>query len=336
MSFQHPYLLILIAPVVIGAVVLFSYSAKKRKELLSRIVAERLREQLVNSVDYRKRRLRQIIFTLALVFLIIAIARPIGGMREIKVERPGVDVVLCLDISRSMSAEDAVTNRLNAAQRAINRLLNTPCNHRYGLVAFAGEAFLIAPITIDHGSVARSASALNVTSISKPGTDISAAIKKAVEIFDPKKKSGKAIILITDGEQLQGDAIMAAREASANGINIFTVSVGTTAGAKLPDRTRGRLTFAKNEFGIDVVSRINEYVLRQVAAAGRGYYVPLGNDGEGLFDIAQRGLSAIPADVQIRKSKDRKEYFQFPLAASICLFLVEILINERRKNGNNP
>ncbi|MCX7872586.1 MAG: VWA domain-containing protein [Verrucomicrobiae bacterium] len=273
-----------------------------------------------------------------LIFLVIALARPLGNEKEVLIEKPGIDAIIALDLSKSMEAEDAViergiiTNRLSAAKYAIKRILQTPSNHRYGLVAFSGESFMIAPVTLDHGSIIRSAEALKTSSISKPGTDIAAAIKKASEVFDPKKKSAKAIVLITDGEQLQGDAVIAAREAAGvNNIKIFTVGVGTTVGSKIPERSKGRFQYAKNELGTEIVSKLNENVMKQIASAGGGYYMRLGNEGEGLLDIVERGFKTIPADIQTRKSKDRIELFQIPLMIALCIFLIEPLINERNK-----
>lgn len=319
-------------------VAIYYFSIKTRRKIISRILSPRLVDQLLSSVNYNARKFKFFLFTLGLVFLVVALARPLGSEKEVVIEKPGIDAIIALDLSRSMDAEDAVlengvmTNRLAVAQSAIKRVLETPSNHRFGLVAFAGEAFLIAPITLDHGSIIRSASALKTSSISKPGTDISLAIKKAMEAFDPKKKSGKAIVLITDGEQLQGDAVIAAREAAGvNGIRIFTVGVGSPTGSKIPDRAKGRFAFAKNEFGTEIISKLNENVLKQIASAGGGIYMRIGNNGEGLFEIVERGFSTIPADVQTRKSKDRIELFQIPLIIALCIFLVEQLINERNK-----
>jgi Ca-activated chloride channel family protein len=333
MSFHSPYFLLLAPIVIAGAIALYYYSNKKRLQQLSRVAAPRLHQTLINSVNYKARKYKYILFVVGILFLILALARPLGGQKEVQIERPGADVIIALDLSRSMEAEDAITNRISAARNAIKTMLDTPSNHRFGLVSFAGEAFLIAPITLDHGSVLRSAEALKTGSISKPGTDIAAAIKKALETFDPKKKAGKAIILITDGEQLQGDAITAAREAAAAGVRIFTVGVGTTTGSKIPDRAKGRIQFTKNEFGTDVITRLNENVLKQIAAAGQGYYMRLGENGEGLMDILNRGLKMIPTDVQTRKSKERIELFQIPLAIALCILFMEPLISERKKNS---
>lgn len=338
MKFYNPYILLLAPALIIALTMLFIYANKNRRKMINQIVSPRLAERLLSSVNYKMRKLKFILFITGLAFLVVALARPLGREKEVLIEKPGIDAVIALDLSRSMDAEDAIiengiiTNRLTAAQSAIKRVLALPSNHRFGLVAFAGEAFLIAPITLDHGSIIRSASALKTSSISKPGTDISLAIKKSMESFDPKKKSGKAIVLITDGEQLQGDAVIAARqEAAASGVKVFTVGVGSTSGSKIPERARGRTAFAKNEFGTEIVSRLNENVLKQIAAAGGGYYMRLGNNGEGLLDVIEKGFSTIPADIQTRKSKDRIELFQIPLIIALCILLLEQLISERNR-----
>src|SRR4029078_8343106 len=173
----------------------------------------------------------------ALVCLLTALARPLFGYREIKSERSGVDFIIALDISKSMLAPDAgETNRLNAAKEAILQLIDRPNGDRIGLIAFAGEAYLMAPVTLDHNAVRRSLAALTPTAISKPGSDIASAIKLAARSFDEKQKDGKALIIMSDGEELQGEAVIAAREISTKGISIFTVGVGTSTGAKVPDR----------------------------------------------------------------------------------------------------
>jgi Ca-activated chloride channel family protein len=249
-----------------------------------------------------------------------------------------VDLMIALDISKSMLAEDAVTNRLNAAKSAILRLLDRPSGDRVGLIAFAGEPILMAPVTQDHQAVVRSVEALTTTAISKPGSDIAAALKLAVRSFDEKQQSGKAIVLISDGEELQGDAIVAAREVATKGVSIFTVGVGSTTGARIVDRQPQRNDrpqleprYAKNEFGQEVVSRLNERVLQQIAASGRGFYVALGDEGQGLLNVNERGLAPLARGTEVRKSKDMREFFQVPLGLCVVLLLWEMLVNERRK-----
>jgi len=333
--------LIAVAVLVPACMLLLRWGAKRKRAMLDRVIAARLREQLLRPVDYGKRNFKTALWLLALVALLVSLARPLYGHREIKVERPGVDLMIALDISKSMLADDASpSNRLHAAKAGIARLLDRPSGDRIGLVAFAGEAFLMAPITQDHQSVMRSLEALNTTATSKPGSDIAAALKLAMRSFDPKQQSGKAIVLISDGEELQGDAIVAAREVATKGISIFTVGVGSTTGARLverpqrndrPDRPQLEKRYAKNEFGQEVVSRLNERVLQQVAVGGHGFYAALGEQGEGLMQVSERGLAPLARGTEVRQSKEMREFFQIPLGLCVFLLLWEMLVSERKK-----
>jgi Ca-activated chloride channel family protein len=338
MKFAVSSWLVAIAVLVPACVLILRWGARRKRAMLDRVIASRLREQLLRSVDYGKRKFKTALWLLAIVSLLASLARPLFGHREIKVERPGVDLMIALDISKSMLAEDAVTNRLNAAKSAILRLLDRPSGDRVGLIAFAGEPILMAPVTQDHQAVVRSVEALTTTAISKPGSDIAAALKLAVRSFDEKQQSGKAIVLISDGEELQGDAIVAAREVATKGVSIFTVGVGSTTGARIVDRPPQRNDrpqleprYAKNEFGQEVVSRLNERVLQQIAASGRGFYVALGDEGQGLLNVNERGLAPLARGTEVRKSKDMREFFQVPLGLCVVLLLWEMLVNERRK-----
>ena len=338
MKFAAIYWLLAMVVLVPSCVLVIRWGARRKRAMLDRVIASRLREQLLRSVDYGKRKFKTALWLLAIASLLVSLARPLFGQREIKVERPGVDLMIVLDISKSMLAEDAVTNRLHAAKSAILRLLERPSGDRVGLVAFAGEAFLIAPVTQDHQAVVRSLEALSTTATSKPGSDIAAALKLAVKSFDVKQQSGKAIVLISDGEELQGDAIVVARDVATKGVSIFTVGVGSTTGARIADRTPPRnndrpqldVKYARNEFGQEVVSRLNERVLQQVAVAGRGFYVALGDEGQGLLTTSERGLAPLARGTEIRQSKEMREFFQIPLGLCVALLLWEMLVNERK------
>jgi Ca-activated chloride channel family protein len=334
MKFYNPYWLAAIAVLLPACIFLLRWGARRTRANLDRIIAPRLHEQLLRSVDYGKRQFKWALFLLGLTFLLAAIARPLFGYRELKIERAGVDLIVALDISKSMLAPDAgATNRLNAAKESIVKLLARPNGDRIGLIAFAGEAYLMAPVTLDHNAVRRSLAALTPTAISKPGSDIAAAIKLAARSFDEKQKDGKALIILSDGEELQGEAVIAAREISTKGISIFTVGVGTTTGSKLPElvKPNEKQRFVKNEFGNEVFSKMNERVLQQIAVAGHGFYAQLGPEGEGLFTVDDRGLRPLAKGTQTRLSKDMREYFQWPLGVGIALLFWELLVNERRK-----
>lgn len=331
MRFAQLFWLVLIVVIVPLCVWLVRWGTRRKRESLDRIIAPRLHEQLLRSVDYRKRNFRAALFVLAMALLLVSIARPLFGYREIQVERSGVDMIFALDVSKSMLADDEPTNRLASAKAAITRLLDRPSGDRVGLIVFAGEPFLIAPVTQDHNAVRRTVSAVSTTAISKPGSDMAEALKLAVRSFDEKQQSGKAIVILSDGEELQGDAIVAAREVARKGISIFTIGVGSLNGARLAERAPGALRFARNEFGQDVVSRLNERVLQQVAASARGFYAPLGKEGEGLFHVNERGLAPLARGTQTRQSKDMREFFQIPLALCVLLLLGEMLVTERKK-----
>ncbi len=339
MKFAVLYWWLAVVVILPLCLLIIQWGARRKRAMLDKVIASRLREQLLRSVDYGERKFKTALWLLAVTALLVSLARPLFGHREIKVERPGVDLMIALDISKSMLAEDAVTNRLHAAKSAILRLLDRPSGDRVGLIAFAGEAFLMTPITQDHQAVVRSLEALTTTATSKPGSDIAAALKLAVQSFDPKQQSGKAIVLISDGEELQGDAIVAAREVATKGISIFTVGVGSTTGARIADRTPPRnndrpqfdVKYAKNEFGQEVISRLNERVLQQVAVSGRGFYVALGDEGQGLLTISERGLAPLARGTEVRQSKEMREFFQIPLGLCVVLLLWEMLVNERRK-----
>ena len=314
------------------SILLYRWSARRSLKRLTGVIAPRLIDQLLRSVDFRKRKLKAAIFAFGLMALMLAIARPQFGFEPAEVERSSVDFIIALDLSRSMNAEDMDgKTRLVAAKDAIGKLLDRIGADRVGLVGFAGEAFLAAPVTQDHAAVRRNLDALDTNAVAKPGSDMAKAIALAQKTFANGKYESKALIVITDGEELQGDAVVAAREVSMKGMNVFAVGVGTASGARVPVKTGSALNFARNEFGNEVVSRLNERVLRQVAASGRGIYEPLGKDGDGLNAIRKKGLEPLKKGKMTRASQDPREFFQWPLTLAVTLLLTEMLVNERRK-----
>jgi Ca-activated chloride channel family protein len=308
------------------------WASRRTRSRLEGLIALRLREQLVRSVDFAKRRWKAVLFGFGLCALCVALARPQSGFVTTQVERASVDFLIALDLSRSMLAADVNGKpRLEAASAAISRLLNVLGSERVGLVGFAGEAFLAAPITQDHASLRRNLEALGTESTAREGSDIAAAIKLGQKTFEVGNFESRALVIITDGEELQGDAVIAAREAARKGLAIFTVGVGSLTGARVPAKSESGVKFAHNEFGREVISRLNERVLRQVAASGGGSYEALGENGDGLIAVWQNGLKPLAKGTRAKISKDRRELFQWPLALAVGLLFAEMLINERRK-----
>jgi Ca-activated chloride channel family protein len=333
-KFAWPWVLVAAAVVPLVLALLHRRSEAKAKQKLAGLIAPRLREQLLRSVDFSKRWEKVLIFAASIFALLVAIARPQLGFQTIEVERSSVDFIVALDLSRSMLAEDVDgKSRLQAGKSGIAAMLDQLGSDRAGLIAFAGEAFLAAPLTQDHETLKRNLAALDVRSIARQGSDLAKAIKLAVETFEAGKYETNALVLLSDGEELQGDAMIAAREAAAKGVRIFTVGVGSGIGARIPERkdTMGVARFAKNEFGRDVTTRLNERVLQQLAATGRGFYEPLGKDGAGLIATWRRGLEPLARGTLSKQSTDMQEYFQWPLAIAIGLLLWEMLVTDRRK-----
>jgi Ca-activated chloride channel family protein len=336
MKFAYPWLLFALPLLPLALLLLHRWSEARALRKLDAVIAPRLREQLLRSVDFTQRWWKAILFTLGLGGLAVAMARPQFGLKPMEVERSSVDFIIALDLSRSMLAEDVEGKpRLEAAKAGIEKLLDTLGSDRAGLIAFAGDAFLAAPVTLDHEAVNRNLAALDTGAIAKGGSDLAKAIHLAVKTFEAGKYETKALVLVTDGEELQGDAMVAARDASRKGMQIFTVGVGTPLGARIPERKQaGVARFAKNEFGNDVLTRLNERMLQQLAASGRGFYEPLGREGDGLVSTWRRGLEPLAKGTQTKQSKDMEEYFQFPLGLALVLLLTEMLVSDRRKLVN--
>lgn len=334
MKFALPWILAAAALVPLFVLWLHRWSQRRGLAKLQQVVAPRLQEQLLSSVDFARRWRKVLLYSAALAALLVALARPRFGFQPIEVERSSVDFLIALDLSRSMLAEDVDGKaRLDAAKAGIANLLDQLGNDRAGLIAFAGEAFLAAPVTQDHEAVKRNLAALDTNAITKQGSDMAKAIELAVKTFENGKYETKALVLVTDGEELQGDAMIAARAASQKGVTIYTSGVGSAAGSRIPDKRDGGIRFAKNEFGREVLTRLNERMLQQLAASGRGFHEALGKDGAGLVSIWRRGLEPLAKGTQTRQSKDLREYFQWPLALALGLLLLEMLVSDRRRTS---
>ena len=335
MKFQEPLYLYLLLPVALLLIAFAWRSARIRRRHLETVVAPRLREMLTGSVNYRARALKLAMFVFGVAALLVALARPQWGERYKEIERTSVDFMIALDLSNSMRAEDAASgaSRLVSAKKNIADFLDSLGADRVGLIAFAGEAYVAAPITQDHEAVKRNLASLDTKSIAKQGTDIAAAITLAAKTFASGDYESKALVIVTDGEELQGDAVIAARSAGAKGMSVFTVGVGTTRGARIPreERSANQVNFEKNEFGHEVVTRLNERVMQQIAVNGHGFYAPLGDAGEGLRTAYERGLRPLGHGVRLKPSKDLIDRFQWPLGVAILLLLVETLLSERSK-----
>ena len=329
MKFELHLWLWLLPALVLGLVSLLIWSHWRRAALLGGALATPLLAQLTASLDRRRRWLKQVLLVLGGALLALTLARPQLGRETVKLERSGVDVVVALDVSRSMLAADVEgTNRLAAARMAVLNLLEKLGGDRVGLVVFAGEAFLAAPLTRDHSAVERALASVSPAMVSEPGSDFSKAIARAREGFERGSEGPRVLLLISDGEQLQGDAVTAARAAVAAGVKVHCAGVGSAAGARLPAAGG----FVKNAFGREVVSRLDERILQQTASAGSGLYVQLaGRNSRVLVDWFGRASAGLPKTTETKELGDPHERFQWPLTVALVLLGGEWLLSERRR-----
>jgi Ca-activated chloride channel family protein len=299
---------------------------------LALFVSPHLRRQLTGSVSTVGRRLQRILFLAAVICLFTALAEPQLGYRWEQISRRGNEVVFAIDTSRSMETPDVKPNRLIRAKLAIDDMATQLDGDAIGIVAFAGSAFLVCPLTLDHGAFHESLDAIDVHTIPRGGTNISSAILEADSALRRRPGSDKTLILVTDGEDLEGSAVTAATAAARqHGLKIFTVGVGTAAGDLVPVPADQGGGFVKDESGALVKSHLDEGTLRAIASATGGLYVPLGAQGEGLEVISRIAFGAATKhDLAYRQQRIYIERYQWPLAASLLLLLASLIVGTRK------
>lgn len=312
-------------------IILFLRRLERRRQVqMENFATAHLLGRLTRNVSSRRRLLKKGLWLLALFFCFLALARPQYGFKWVEVKRKGIDILFALDTSKSMLTEDIRPNRLERAKLAIMDFVNQLEGDRVGLLPFAGSAFLMCPLTIDYNAFEASLTTVNTATIPRGGTDLERAIGLA-ESSLVNNANHKILVLLTDGENLEGDALAAATKAAQNGMTIFTVGVGTTQGELIPLSSGGQGNFVKDESGKFITSKLDERALTAIAEAAGGLYVPLGKNGEGLQRIYQQKLSLIPKkELAEKQHKEPMERFNWPLGAAIVLLMVEFMISGRK------
>ena len=308
------------------------YDARQHAAL-ARFVSAHLRGQLTQSVSVGRRRLRRGLTLASLALLFVALAGPLMGYRWEMVNRRGNEIVFAVDTSRSMSTPDVKPDRLTRAKLAIDDFTNRLDGDAVGLVAFAGSAFLVCPITLDYGAFHESLNSVDINTIPRGGTNIASAIREAQTALRRRPGSDKILILITDGEDLEGDALAAAQAAARDdALKIYTIGVGTAQGELIPLPASQGGGFVKDESGAFVKSRLDEPALKAIAAATGGQYAPLGAQGQGFDTIYNVGLAPLlKHDLASRRQKIYTQRYQWPLAGSLALLLGSLLVGSRRR-----
>ena len=316
-------LLLLLVPFffVIQAVVL-----KIRKKRIRKFGDEALVSRLMPSYSEGKTWIRLVLFSIGFIFFIIGLSRPQIGARLKEHETKGAEIMIVLDVSNSMLAEDYSPNRLERAKLAIARLVDKLRDDRIGLIVFAGNSFVQLPITTDYVSAKMFLNSISTESVPVQGTAIGDAINTAMRSFSAQSEKSRAVIVITDGENHEDDPVAAAKQAADLGVRVFTIGVGSPEGKPIP--MDGELL--KDKDGNIVVTRLDETVLQEVARAGNGVYVRAGNSEFGLNPIID----------DIRKMEDEKyssivfeeydEQFMYFFAIALLFFVVEMLVGDRK------
>ena len=307
----------------------------RQQTALARFVSPHLRKQLTHSISTARRRLQRGLLLTAIALIFVTLAGPQLGYHWEQINRRGNEIVFIIDTSRSMMTPDVKPNRLDRAKLAIDDFTNHLDGDAVGIVAFAGSAFLVCPITLDYNAFRETLNAIDTNIIPRGGTNISSAIQEAQAALRRRPGSDKIVILVTDGEDLEGSALTTAQNAKQqDGLRIFTVGVGTPGGDLIPVPPAQGGGFVKDESGQFVKSHLDEAGLKAIADATGGFYVPLGAQGEGLETIYNKVLGSLAKhDLASRQQKIYIERYQWPLAASLATLLLSLLIGNRRRRS---
>ncbi len=314
-------------------VALFLRAERRAALRLREFVSERLLPDLSRNVDRRRRGLRFALGLLGLTLAVAALAQPRWGYTYDDAKRKGLDLILAVDTSRSMLSNDVLPNRLQRVKLATQDLINELQGDRVGLVAFAGRAFLQAPLTIDYDAAVEAINDLDTNTIPEGGTNISEAIDLAVRTFGKSAIGNRAVIIFTDGEELSGDAPKTAKAAADAGVRIFAVGVGTPEGSLIPiNGEGGGNAFVKDSRGQVVKSKLDEKRLREIAESTGGFYLHLEDGPRTMKQLFAEGLGKMQAgDIDARLSRRPIERYQWPLGAALIFLVASFLMRERRR-----
>ena len=326
MIFAEPkyLMLLLLIPVffVIQALVL-----KFRAKRIRRFGDQALVEKLMPSYSKAKVWLRLSLFAIAFMFFILGISRPQMGAILKEHKTRGAEVMVVLDVSNSMLAQDYFPNRLERAKLAISRMVDKLRDDRIGLIVFAGNSFVQLPITTDYVSAKMFLSSISTESVPIQGTAMGEAISTALRSFSAQSDKSRAIIVITDGENHEDDPVAAARQAAELGVRVFTIGVGSPQGTMIP---MGDGQYLEDREGNPVVTRLDEKVLQEVAEAGKGLYVHAGNREFGLDPVIEEISRMDDEEYNSIVFEEYDELYMYFLAVAFFFLVLEMLIGDRR------
>jgi Ca-activated chloride channel family protein len=312
-------------------IIIYWLLSRWRKKTLAAYGDIAIIQQLFPDVSKSKRFWKFILYTVAFALVIIGIVNPQVGTKLEEVKRTGADIMICLDVSNSMKAEDLQPNRLEKAKQAISKLINKLEGDRLGIIVFGGEAYVQLPITTDYSAAKLFLESINTDMIPTQGTAIGTAINLAVESFGKDEGKNKAIVIITDGENHEDDAVKAAEAAAEKGITLHTIGMGSAEGAPIPIyKNNVREGYRKDNAGNTVVTKLDEQTLKEIAGAGNGIYVRASNSDAGLNNVLGAISKLEKKQFDSKMYSDYEDRFQWFIAAALVLLLIELFITERK------
>lgn len=325
---EYLFLLILVPVAVAG----YWFLARARLKALQRFGGLNILERLAKSASRTKRLVKFGLFLLAFVFLVVGFTNPQIGTRLQEVKQEGVDLFIALDVSLSMKAEDIKPNRLEKAKFEIRNLIERLGGDRLGLVVFAGDAFTQFPLTTDYSAANLFLDVVDTDVVPTPGTSIQAAIKRAMDSFDFEDPTTKVLVIITDGEETEGEAFSVAEEAGKKGVIIYTIGMGSPIGSPIPvyNPAGMQVDFKRDRSGSIVITKLDETSLEKIAAVGNGTYYRATNAQNELDDVYKSINSLQKREFGVKQFTDYEDRFQFFIAAGIILLLIELLISEKK------
>jgi len=328
--FSHPeylYILLLI-PLAIG---LYWFATVLQKKAINRFGNLETLMLLMPGMSFKRGWLKAIIISLILFLIIIGLAGPQFGSKLTEVKRKGIELIIALDVSNSMMAEDIQPNRLERAKQAISRLVDKLTDDRLGLIVFAGDAYVQLPITNDYISAKMFLSSINPGIVPKQGTAIGSAINLAANSFSPESKTSKVIVVISDGENHEDDPVEAAKKAAEQGIYVYAIGIGSPQGSPIPASSNdSQQSFIKDKDGNVVVSKLDEETLSKLAVAGNGKYIRATNSQLGLLPLFDEINKMQKTEMKEKIYSEYDDQFQYLFAFALILLFIEFLVLERK------
>ena len=312
-------------------VVAYIVCTKRKRRQLVEFGDPELMAQLMPDASKSRPIWKFCLLMVALVLLIVAAARPQFGQKEKTIKRQGIEVMVALDISNSMLAEDVAPNRLDRAKQMLSKMMDNMVDDKVGLVVFAGEAFTQLPITCDYVSAKMFLNTTSPALIQSQGTAIGAALRTAMASFGTaESEAGRAIVLITDGENHEDDAVAMAKQAYEHGIQVFVVGIGKPEGSPIPKA--GTNEYMKDRSGHVVVSKLNEEMCQQIAAAGHGVYVRCDNTNTAMRALQKELDELAKAEQESTIYADYNEQYQSFVLVALLLLVIEFFIMMRKNH----